>query len=268
MLVVCSPEQEYLLAPMLADVEGWQIVRDHPNAVALAATSGLYLAFSDGALRLCLARKQGVIDSKGCALEFAELRRRSRGPTELIKACLPNGRGDGIKILDAFAGWGMDAWQLALRGADVECWESNAVVAALLRDAWRRAPAPLQDSVWVSCGDAFSRLRGGSVVDVVYLDPMFPPHRTRALPNKRLQYLTMLVAQGSANTPMAGDAELIGLIGAAQQRASTRVVLKRRRNDAACGTPAWQVKGTSVRYDIYHGQAERAGSASSAVKGA
>lgn len=261
MLVVCSPDQEYLLAPLLADVDGWQVVRDHPDAVAVVATDGLYLAVSDGELRLCLARGPGALDRNGCALEFAELRRRSRGPTELVKACLPNGRGDGIKILDVFAGWGMDAWQLALRGAEVECWESNAVVTALLRDAWRRAPGPLQKSLQVNYGDAYRQLRAGSPVDVVYLDPMFPPHRTRALPNKRLQYLSVLVAQGSANTLITGDADLAELIKAAQQRARARVVLKRRRNDAACGTPAWQVKGTAVRYDVYQGAAGSTGSA-------
>ena len=150
--VVCEPEQDALLAPLLADVHAWQAVRALPATQALVASDGFYLHFADDLLRLCRASPAGAADPAGCALEFAELRRRGSGPAELIKACLGSNQGKGVKTLDLFAGWGLDAWQLAARGADIECWEANTIVCALLRDSWRRAPRQWQDLLEIHCG--------------------------------------------------------------------------------------------------------------------
>lgn len=249
MLVVCDCEDETLLDPLLASVAQWEYGRTPPDSTRLQDNDGFYLHFEQGLLRLC------QLGATGCAMEFAELRRRGRGLSELVKACIANSKGQGVKILDVFAGWGIDAWQLAAHGASVECWESDGVVCALLRDSWRRAPANLKPRVQVNHGPAQRRLAAQATVDVVYLDPMFPPHRTKALPHKRLQYLSRLVAQSAANTVITSDAQLHALITSGQRIARERVVLKRRRNDPAWGKPDWQIKGTSVRYDVYRGAA-------------
>ena len=248
MFVVCDAEDETLLTPLLTGLAAWTFVRTPPAVGQLPTPDRFYLHFAQGLLRLCQP------GASGCALEFAELRRRQSGLTELLKACFGGGHGEGVKVLDAFAGWGMDAWQLASRGACVECWESNAVMCVLLRDSWRRAPQALQGMLTVNQGAAQRRLAVAPVIDVVYLDPMFPAHRTKALPNKRLQYLSGLIAADPHNTVIETDAQLAALIEAAQRSARERVVVKRRRNAALCGTPAWQIKGTSVRYDVYRGQ--------------
>jgi 16S rRNA (guanine1516-N2)-methyltransferase len=183
-------------------------------------------------------------DERGCNLALADVLRRATPHTELVKACLGRSKANTVRVLDLFAGWGMDAFTLAARGASVECWETHPAVCALLRDLQRRAPAALSMQLEIRTGCAETRLamRMASV-DVIYLDPMFPPRNKQALPGKRLQYLAELVESKSP--------DLADLIGQALALAPGRVVVKRRRHDALLVEPSWQIKGTSVRYDIY-----------------
>ena len=87
----------------------------------------------------------------------------------------------------------------------------------------------------------------GEQFDTVYLDPMFPPRDKTALPRKSAQVLGDLLGE-------SGD-DLHDLVSAAIRRARGRVVVKRRRHDATCAQPDWQIIGRSVRFDVYRGSA-------------
>ena len=146
----------------------------------------------------------------------------------------------------------MDALALVGEGAEVECVEQQPAMVALLRDAQRRVPTHLAARLKVTCGDALDVLRStgqeGGAYDVVYLDPMFAPRKKGALPNKRLQFLAQLCASEAPTTKQLGD-----LVALACKKARKHVVLKRRKRDPQLPgmTPARQVVGTSVRYDVF-----------------
>jgi DNA-binding sugar fermentation-stimulating protein len=77
---------------------------------------------------------------------------------------------------------------------------------------------------------------------------MFPPRGKKALPNRGLQHLRELT-ESAAN----GDDELI-LLGLALEKTAGRVVVKRRLKDAQLLPADFQIKGKSIRFDIYRGQ--------------
>ena len=153
--------------------------------------------------------------------------------------------------VDATAGLGADALLLAAAGFAVTLCEHDAVIAALLRDALRRAVADpaLADSV------ARMRLVEGDSVellahlpeppDVVYLDPMFPERRKSAAVKKRFQLLHLL------ERPCAERAqeEMLAAALAAHPR---KVVVKRpaKGPHLAGAKPSYSVAGKAVRYDV------------------
>lgn len=131
-------------------------------------------------------------DSRGVSLsgfgltyqgDFVEtmLHRVTRGRLQhemLVKAVKSD--KEGRKAIDATAGMGEDAFLLAAQGYEVTLYEQNPVIAALLKDAIRRAKKNMD------LKDIAGRMKvieGNSVegmsklldpVDVIYLDPMFP----------------------------------------------------------------------------------------------
>jgi 16S rRNA (guanine1516-N2)-methyltransferase len=96
------------------------------------------------------------------------------------------------------------------------------------------------------CGDGFEALTDASGYDVVYLDPMFPGRSKRALPGKRLQVLAALA--------VADPRPLSLWLEAAVAAARHRVVLKRRSKDPLVARPDWQIRGRTVRFDVYRGE--------------
>ena len=94
-----------------------------------------------------------------------------------------------------------------------------------------------------------SRLPPRSLLMWSTLIPMFPAHGKTALPGKRMQVTRALPG---AETDMSTD-ELLCWIEAGRTAARRRVVLKRRLKDPVVGSPDWQIKGRSVRFDVYRG---------------
>ena len=153
--------------------------------------------------------------------------------------------------VDATAGLGADALLMAAAGFTVTLCEHDAVIAALLRDALRRAAADpaLADSV------ARMRLVEGDSVellahlpeppDVVYLDPMFPERRKSAAVKKRFQLLHLL------ERPCAEQAQE-DMLAAALAAHPRKVVVKRpvKGPHLAGVKPSYSVAGKAVRYDV------------------
>ena len=157
-------------------------------------------------------------------------------------------------VLDATAGLGGDAFVLASLGCRMTLLENNPVAYALLEDGLKRAGEaedeiggivshqltllPSQDAI------AFLNRHPGGF-DVVYLDPMFPERQKSASVKKAMQYFHDVVGFN----PDQEDK----LMELALQVAIKRVVVKRPKLAPLLGgrEPSYQLKGKTIRYDIY-----------------
>ena len=166
----------------------------------------------------------------------------------LVKAARVKGVPAPVAV-DATAGLGGDSLLLAAAGFTVRMFEQDPVIAALLRDALRRAAADPR------LADAVSRMRfteGDSLdalanlpapPDVVYLDPMFPERRKSAAVKKRFQLLHHL------ERPCANQE---AMLRAALLACPRKVVVKRPAKGPflADVKPSYSVGGKAVRYDV------------------
>ncbi len=158
---------------------------------------------------------------------------------------------DAPTAVDATAGLGADALLLAAAGFTVTLFERDAVIAALLADALRRAEddPELADTVArmrLVEGDSIEGLHRlaemGERPDVVYLDPMFPERTKSAAVKKKFQLLHHL------ERPCA-DPEL--LLEAARAVHPRKIVVKRpvKGPQLAGVKPSHTIAGKAVRYD-------------------
>jgi 16S rRNA (guanine1516-N2)-methyltransferase len=212
-------------------------------------------------LELRLGGERSGRAASGAWVRIDEVRRRARQAPELLRACSLR---RGMQVLDAMAGWGLDGMVLAAAGARVTMVEREPLLQALQEDLLRRCideglarERAERDAVSV-LDDGFSRLCDGTRYDVVYLDPMFPSRNKGALPGKRMQYLATVLARSPA-TDRGEDLPLDEWIEHARSAATHRVVVKRRMHDVAARAPDWQIRGRSIRYDVYRGATDAAG---------
>lgn len=171
---------------------------------------------------------------------------------ELIAKAVGKKSGGMIDVLDATAGFGRDAFILALLGCRVRMIERNPIVALLLRDGLERAES---DSETAAVIDRMSLMNMDAALfmqqmepqqrpDVVYLDPMFPEKRKSALVKKDMQLLQQLLQE---------DVESDAVLAPAINIARKRVVVKRPRHAPALEQrwPDHQIEGKSNRFDVY-----------------
>ena len=199
--------------------------------------NGFYLYYCDDRLTLCRGE-----DTRGVWVALNDIKRRLQGEFSLARAC-GNKSGSALNILDATAGLGIDALALQARGNRLTLTEREPLLWALLSDLLRRAGTP---DVTLHHMDAKVFLAQQAPFDVVYVDPMFPQRRKTALPNKRMQYLGELLHE-----PVAEN--LADFIEQARGVARNRVVLKRRLRDPEVLVPDWQIRGKTIRYDVFRG---------------
>ena len=152
-------------------------------------------------------------------------------------------------VVDATAGLGRDAFLLATLGARVTLIERAPTVHAALARAIARAGEVEETKAIVARmtllqGDARALLPG-LAPDVVLVDPMHPPRKTRALVKQQMRLLRELVGQ---------DDDAAELMQVALECARKRVVLKwPRKAEPMPGIPApsHQIVGKSTRYDVF-----------------
>ena len=248
-----------LVSLHLCSTPDWE--RPEVRQQFLSAVNGnrrFVLIFERDKLWLARQNDAGDIEPGRCALELNEFNRRAAVRSELAQACFGQHRPAGTRVLDACAGWGMDALLLANAGATLTLVERQPAMCALLRDLCRRVPANLAERLNIACAEAIDALEGAAVagVDVIYIDPMFPTRKKGALPNKRLQFLAELcvLADGQlrrVSGEQTDEEATLELIDVARRVATRHVVLKRRKRDPLLGEPDRQVTGRTVRYDLY-----------------
>ncbi|MEM6459766.1 MAG: class I SAM-dependent methyltransferase [Planctomycetota bacterium] len=155
-----------------------------------------------------------------------------------------------LRVLDATAGLGEDAWLLAAAGCRVVAVERQPVVHALLADGLRRAAGAASEVAervtLLPPADAAAVLADPpGAFDAVLLDPMFPgADRRRTLERKPLRVLRLLCGD---------DADADALLPAALATARWRVVVKRPRHapPLAGQPPANSHEGRGMRFDVY-----------------
>lgn len=181
--------------------------------------------------------------------------RRRAGHFELISKAVGQDKKRQLLVLDATAGLGTDAFVLADLGCEVLLCERHPVIAELLRaglqGAADSADARLRETA------ARMRLHGGDArftpiprlqeVEVIYLDPMFPPRDKSAAVKKEMALFQQLLAHDNH----AQDA--VALLHWALQQGAARVVVKRpgRAPHLAAMAPSHSINGKAVRYDVY-----------------
>lgn len=151
-------------------------------------------------------------------------------------------------VFDATAGLGEDSLLLAAAGFRVKLFERNPVIAALLKDAVKRAGnnPELSDIIGrmeVFEADSIQALRAAETKpDVVYLDPMFPEKTKTALAKKKFQLLHLLEMP-------CQDEE--ALLQAAISASPKKIVIKRPLKGANLSGHRvdYSLKGKAIRYD-------------------
>lgn len=157
-----------------------------------------------------------------------------------------------LRILDATAGWGRDAFILASLGCVVTMIEASPTIAALLQDGLDRAkqhPAlrPIIARLSLQVSDSVKWMQDLSEdarFDVVYLDPMYPARTKSARVKKDMQILQQLAV------PTMDEH---ALFEAACRCAKTRVVVKRPLYASAFANqpPDFSWQGSHHRFDGY-----------------
>ncbi len=178
---------------------------------------------------------------------------RGNHRTEALARAVGLKYGKPRNVLDATAGLGRDAFMLAALGCRVSMLERHPVVGALLDDGLFRGHQDAKIGSWLRERLTLLyeiNLIDSSVVDllprpdVVYLDPMYPIKKKRALVKKDMRILRFLVG---------GDDDADNLLAPARKLATKRIVVK--RPDYArpmCGVSAHgSILTKSHRFDIY-----------------
>lgn len=157
-------------------------------------------------------------------------------------------------VIDATAGLGRSALQLAGLGASVTLIERSAPVHALLEDAMARAQAEGGDLaaamarmtlIHADARHYLADLAPDARPDVVLVDPMHPPRAKTALVKQELRLLRDLVGP---------DPDALELMQAALGAARRRVVLTwplRAPPMAGLRNPSHSVRTGTLRFDVF-----------------
>ncbi|TNF89003.1 MAG: rRNA methyltransferase, partial [Gammaproteobacteria bacterium] len=178
-------------------------------------------------------------------------RRASQSKQALLRAC--NNRARDIDcVLDLTAGWGADSLTLAYHGQRVTLLEQNELIRAILayslarlaeEDATGAAVAARLSLLPAEAGAYLRALDDTREFDCIYLDPMFPAHKSGARPAKEMQILQAL----THNRDIEACFEL------ALSRARRRVVVKRPAKAPTLTEvkPDIVYREKSIRFDVY-----------------
>ncbi len=181
----------------------------------------------------------------------ARFLKRMRQPGQaLLKAC--NNRQHSIKkLLDLTGGWGVDSFILAHHGLSVTTLEQNELVFNISAHSLNyarsisstSAAAKRIELIHTSSVDFLLGLDDATSFDCIYLDPMFPDHKSTAKPARDMQILQHLTDNQ--------DIELCFEL--ALEKAGNRVVVKRPAKSGPISdlAPDLVYKQKTIRFDVY-----------------
>ncbi len=159
-----------------------------------------------------------------------------------------------LHVIDGTGGFGQDAWIIASQGCSVTVLEASALMATLLAHAIEQAAridelTAIANNINVihARSQDYMQTIDSPAPDMIYLDPMFPSRKKQAKVKKSMQFLHELL-------PTVDDS---GLLPAALQTATDRVVVKRPKSASPLNSDNWQGQTTqlttdAMRFDIYH----------------
>ncbi len=162
-------------------------------------------------------------------------------------------------VVDLTCGYGKDAYLLLCTGRQVIGVERNPVIHALLKNGVERARLSDEHSTTfenfklINCEARkfVSEIEAEDYPDAYYIDPMYPPRNTSALPKKEIQVLRHLLSTELTEDPEKRESELKKLIEVCLTKTKKRVVLKRPAWLAPLFPPKVSFGGKLVRYDVY-----------------
>lgn len=220
-------------------------LRQHPKLALVLDENGLNLAAS------------GMKMQPDWIGQIARLKRASHKNELIARACQTEQQP---VLIDATAGLGHDGLLLAWLGARVTLIERHPVLFALLQDAYQTAMqhselTETMQRIQLVHDEASNYLtqlqQHNSIVDVVYLDPMFPKgghkdQKKQALVKKEMQILHQLL-------PEHGTMDLGEYLLPLAQQLAGRVIVKRPRHapTLSSAVPQHQWTGDACRFDGY-----------------
>lgn len=227
-----------------------RFLRFHPELALCVDESGLWLCAN------------GMKMQPDWKAEVPRLKRSSLKSEMIARAC---NLGEKPSLIDATAGLGHDSLLMAHLGADVTLVERHPILFTLLEDSKNQVETdPFLSAVVARIDLVFSdsadyliqQAEQNKIVDVVYLDPMFPQRdqnqqaiKKQAQVKKQMQLLHMLL-------PEDGEMDLGDNLLILAQKVAKRVVVKRPRLAVylADQQPNHQWQGDACRFDAYFQQ--------------
>jgi 16S rRNA (guanine1516-N2)-methyltransferase len=242
MKIALTPEARPRIAPPLADTDWLEVV----NEPAEARHHDWLLQLDRDRLALARPGEKG----KPVTVDFAEGPvgwRRARAHQErLVRACGLTRANPPRDIVDLTGGLARDTGLLTAGGARVTLLERHPLLHSLLADAVARAEPELAAQMQLCHAEGLDWLAGRSEpLEVVYMDPMFPPVRHKSTLKKEQHWLRLLAGEPSPD-------EENRLLTMARTRAR-RVVVKRPHDARPLDgvRPHHQLTGKAVRFDVY-----------------
>ncbi len=176
--------------------------------------------------------------------------RRIQPRQALVKAC--NNKQDNInRILDLTGGWGMDSLILAYHGGNVTMLEHNELVYRVVSCSLHRArsikhimaAANRIELVHTDGVDFLRDQQDSRRYDCIYLDPMFPDHKSSAKPAGEMQILQYLTQ----------NRDIDECFKLALKQAAIRVVVKRPAKSKPFSElpPDLVYRQKTIRFDVY-----------------
>jgi 16S rRNA (guanine1516-N2)-methyltransferase len=175
--------------------------------------------------------------------------KRARQPGQaIVKACT-NKQRNIHRVLDLTGGWGVDSFTLACHGQQVTMLEHNPFVYSVAAYSLNRLeqenndPFPSLKIEQVNANIYLSSDEIDGEYDCIYLDPMFPAHKSSAKPAKEMQILQAITDNQDINSAFKR----------ALETASRRVVVKRSLRAPTLDEqkPDMTYREKTIRFDVY-----------------
>ncbi len=251
MIGICAASRDHLeRARQLSEALHLPLLEPAPNDHELAL-----LVDDEGLALWAPGRREHPVRCDFTSGKMTYRRRQGGGRQQALARAAGLHQGGHPVIVDATGGLGRDAFVFASLGCEVIILERHPIIAALLEDGMRRARAGGGETARVidrlqlhhTDADHWLAQRQPLTADIIYLDPMYPERRKRALGGLEMRYLRTLAGD---------DADAGHLLARALQCDVRRVVVKRPRLAPQLGGPApgHVVKASSTRYDVYFPQ--------------